>query len=265
MIFDFKPGTIPLLVSIPHNGNAIPDSIASEMTPDGHSSRDTDWFLDRLYHFPELADASTLVAKYSRYVIDLNRPSTNESLYPGQTTTGLLPETCFDGAAIYLEDPPDSRSIQDRVQTYWKPYHHQLTAEMNRLCDQFGFAVLLEAHSIASRVPRLFEGQLPDFNLGTNHGTTCDPELQKLVVQAIENQKDYSHVVNGRFVGGYITRHFGQPDRNWHALQIELSQSTYMDEETLSWHQEKASKVQPVFQTIILAIKKWIQNQTPPA
>lgn len=261
MNFDFKSGTVPLLISIPHNGSVIPDSIANMMTPDGRSSRDTDWFLDRLYDFPELADASTLIAKYSRYVIDLNRPSTDESLYPGQTTTGLVPVTCFDGAAIYSDDPPDPQAIQDRIATYWQPYHQQLETEMNRLSEQFGFAVLLEAHSIASKVPRLFEGQLPDFNLGTNQGTTCASELEHSVVNAIAGHSDYSHVVNGRFVGGYITRHFGQPDRNWHALQIELSQSTYMDEASLSWSQERASKVQPVFQSIILAIKQWIQNQ----
>ena len=261
MSFQFKVGTIPLLVSIPHNGSRIPNSIAQTMTPDGQSSRDTDWFLDRLYDFPELSDASILVADYSRYVIDLNRPSTDESLYPGQTTTGLIPKTCFDGSEIYSGQLPDASEVENRIETYWRPYHQQLESEMKRMSDQFGFAFLLEAHSIASQVPRLFDNKLPDFNIGTNHGDTCDSDLQHSIVQAIAMHPDFSHVVNGRFVGGYITRHFGQPDHGWHALQIELSQATYMDETTLAWNQEKASKVQPVFQSIILAIKQWIQNQ----
>lgn len=261
MSFQFQPGTVPLLISIPHNGSRIPEPIAQTMTPDGQSSRDTDWFLDRLYDLPELSDASMLVAEYSRYVVDLNRPSTDESLYPGQTTTGLIPKTCFDGAPIYSGDLPDATEVENRVETYWRPYHQQLETEMKRLSDQFGFAFLLEAHSIASRVPRLFDNQLPDFNIGTNHGSTCDTEVQHAIVQAIAKHSFFSHVVNGRFVGGYITRHFGQPDRGWHALQIELSQATYMDETALGWDQEKASKVQPVFQSIILAIKQWIQTQ----
>ncbi len=261
MSYSFKPGSIPLMVSIPHNGSRIPEELAQTMTQDGQSSRDTDWFLDRLYDFPELREASVLVAELSRYVIDLNRPQTNESLYPGQTTTGLVPQTCFDGAAIYTDDPPDPGEVQRRIETYWRPYHEQLESELARLAEIHGRVVLVEAHSIASHVPRLFDGQLPDFNLGTNHGATCAPDLQQSIVRVLQSQSEYTSVVNGRFVGGYITRHFGRPEQNRHAIQFELSQSTYMDETSLTWSDDKATQVQPVFQNIFSAITQWIQNQ----
>lgn len=259
--FSFREGSIPLLVSIPHNGFRIPVEISATMTADGKSSRDTDWFLDQLYDFPELADASLLVAEFSRYVIDLNRAESNESLYPGQTTTGLIPDTCFDGAKIYASGLPNESEVARRIETFWRPYHQQIESEMLRLSQQHGLAVLVEAHSIASRVPRLFQGQLPDFNLGTNNEATCDRGLQSAIVAILESQSAYSHVVNGRFVGGYITRHFGQPQRNWHAVQFELSQNTYMNEADLSWNPTKAAVVQPLFQSVFAAIKNWIQTQ----
>ena len=262
MNHQFRQGSIPLLVSIPHNGSHIPRAIAATMTADGRSSRDTDWFLKRLYDFPELALASLLVAEQSRYVIDLNRSSNNESLYPGQATTGLIPATCFDGAKIYAGELPDDQEVQKRIAEVWTPYHDRLQNEMKRMTAEHGVAVLVEAHSIASVVPRLFEGTLPDFNLGTNRGESCDPELQTAIVNVLESQSDYSHIVNGRFVGGYITRNFGRPADNWHSIQIELSQATYMDEATLQWDDAKAQKVQPVFRDIISTIVQWLVNKT---
>ena len=254
----FRKGTIPLLVSFPHNGSHIPESIATTMTADGKSSRDTDWFLDRLYDFPELESASLIVAELSRYVIDLNRSKDNESLYPGQTTTGLIPQTCFDGASIYSNKLPDKQEIQKRIKDVWKPYHLTIQNELARLTAEHGKAVLLEAHSIASEVPRLFDGVLPDFNFGTNRGKSCNAQLESDIIAVLDSQSTYSHVANGRFVGGYITRHFGEPNQNSHAVQIELSQSTYMDEATREWDDVKAEKVQPVFRSIISAITNWI-------
>lgn len=261
MSFTFRAGSIPLLVSIPHNGFAIPDQIAKTMTADGRSSRDTDWFLDRLYDFPEMSEASLIVAGLSRYVIDLNRPADNQSLYPGQTTTGLIPETCFDGAPVYSNGLPDADETTRRINEIWQPYHQQISAELERLVSRHGIAVLLDAHSIASEVPRLFDGVLPDFNLGTNYGKSCSEQLSAIVLNVLEEQNRYSHVLNGRFVGGYITRHFGQPDQNIHGLQIELAQSTYMNEKDLSWNDERASAVQPVFHQIVSAIRQWISQK----
>ncbi len=259
--FSLRPGTLPLLVSIPHNGSFIPRKIAEEMTKDGQSSRDTDWFLDRLYAIPELQSASLLVAKVSRYVIDLNRPADNQTLYPGQTTTGLVPDRCFDGSPIYREAPPESAEVEQRIDAIWKPYHAALADELDRLHSQHGIVGLLEAHSIKSRVPRLFDGVLPDFNIGTNHNKSCQSELTRRVVDALKKQDRYRQVVNARFIGGYITRYYGSPARNTHALQIELSQATYLDEETLSWDEEKAKQVQPTLSNIIQSITDWIAQQ----
>jgi N-formylglutamate deformylase len=262
MSFTFKSGSLPILISIPHHGSRIPAEIATTMTADGRSSRDTDWYLEQLYDFPETREASFIIAELSRYVIDLNRPSDNESLYPGQTTTGLVPETCFDGAAVYCAGKfPPAAEVGRRIREIWRPYHEQIRAELDRMVAERGLAVLIDAHSIASRVPRLFYGVLPDFNLGTNYGVTCAPSLQQAVVAVLEHQSEYSFVVNGRFVGGHITRHFGDPQHRIHALQVELSQATYMDEATLKWDDEKASKVQPVFRRIVQAIRDWIPQQ----
>ena len=260
--FNFKAGSLPVLVSFPHNSSIIPASILNAMTSAGQSSADTDWFLDRLYDLPELENAHKLIAGFSRYVVDLNRPADNQSLYPGQTTTGLIPETRFDGEPIYLEAAPGTDEINQRIEQIWRPYHQQLASTLNEIRKQFGFAVLIEAHSIKSHVPMLFEGRLPDFNVGTNHGNSCEHDLQNQIVSVLENQGDYSHVVNGRFIGGYITRHFGKPDAQIHAIQFELSQDTYLDEESAQWHDEKAAQVQQVFRDIMKVITQW-QPQQP--
>ena len=246
-----------MLVSFPHNGSHIPDSVAATMTEAGRSSRDTDWFLDRLYDFPELEDASLIVAQQSRYVIDMNRPQDNQSLYPGQTTTGLIPLTRFDGLPVYKSEP-DNNEINRRIKEVWVPYHQQIESELERLTEEFGIAVLLEAHSIEPELPRLFEGRLPDFNIGTNRGSSCDQTLTDAVTNVLSSQSRFSHVVNGRFVGGYITRNFGQPAKQRHAIQFELSQATYMDEATKVWDSQKASQVQPVFRNIISGIREWL-------
>ena len=154
------------------------------MTEAGRSSRDTDWFLDRLYDFPELEDASLIVAQQSRYVIDMNRPQDNQSLYPGQTTTGLIPLTRFDGLPVYKSEP-DNNEINRRIKEVWVPYHQQIESELERLTEEFGIAVLLEAHSIEPELPRLFEGRLPDFNIGTNRGSSCDQTLTDAVTNVL--------------------------------------------------------------------------------
>lgn len=260
MSFQYQKGESPILISIPHNGFEIPHDIQETMTDAGKSSRDTDWFLDRLYQVPSAAPANLMIAEVSRYVIDLNRPANNESLYPGQTTTGLVPETCFDGASIYRSQAPSEEEVERRIEVFWRPYHDKLREEMNRLVSEYGVAVLVEAHSIASRVPRLFPGQLPDFNIGTNRQSSCDNGLEQAVVQVLRNQSKFSFVVNERFVGGYLTRYFGQPEKGWHAVQIELSQATYMDESRLEWDDEKANRVQVVFQELLMAVQEWAKT-----
>lgn len=259
-MFEFKTGKTPLMLSIPHGGTHIPDSITERLTEKGKASIDTDWFLQRLYGFEELADASVIASNVSRYVVDLNRSSDNENLYPGQNTTGLCSQITFSGEPIYEGELPDLKEIEKRVVAYWKPYHDQLQTELDRLIEEFGFVVLLDGHSIASEVPRLFEGRLPDFNFGTNHGKTCDESMQTAIESFANQINGYSAVVNGRFVGGYITRHYGS-NPNIHAVQLELSQITYMNESDLSWDDAGAAKVQPVIRQFVLMLREWIDNQ----
>lgn len=261
MAYRFRAGSLPFFISIPHLGSHIPPDIAETMTRDGLSSRDTDWYLDRLYDLPELKNASFIASECSRYVIDLNRPVNDESLYPGQTTTGLIPTTCFDGSAIYVGNPPNVLEAERRIAGGWKPYHSRLQAEIARLKQIHGTVVLLEAHSIASVVPRLFDGKLPDFNIGTVHETSCDRGLSESVMSVLQSQSEYSVVHNGRFVGGYITRAYGQPANKIHALQIELSQSTYLNEKTQAWEDEPAARVQKCIAKVVRSMLDWVESE----
>ena len=217
------------MVSIPHAGTDVPEEQRALMTDEALRLPDTDWFVPRLYDVPELKNAALITANVSRYVIDLNRPPSDENLYPGQNTTRLCPETNFDGSPVYRDGKPLSQQeIQRRIEQYWRPYHDKLGRELDTLRAQFGFAVLIDLHSIASRVPNLFPGGLPDLNFGTNRGLSAGASFQTMIEQSAAVQTEYSAVVNGRFVGGFITRHYGDPERQIHAVQLELSQATYL-------------------------------------
>ncbi|MBB6250873.1 N-formylglutamate deformylase [Nitrospirillum iridis] len=227
-VFTFRQGTAPLLISFPHVGIGVPEDIASRLAPEAHGLVDTDWHVDALYDFADSVGASTLVAGHSRYVVDLNRPADDANLYPGQAGTGLIPDRLFDGAPLYLagQEPTDAEKA-DRVAAYWVPYHARLAAELERLKARHGYALLWDAHSIAAEVPRLFDGRLPDLNLGSNAGASCDAGVTEAVFQ-VAAASGYSAVLNGRFKGGHITRHYGRPAEHVHALQLELSQDTHL-------------------------------------
>ncbi len=251
-IFSLHQGSAPLLVSLPHDGNEIPDDVARRLTPEARKAPDTDWWVSRLYAFAKELGASVLVPRYSRYVVDLNRPPDDASLYPGQNTTGLCPIVRFSGDPVYAEgDLPDAAEIARRVETYWRPYHQALQDELKRIRDLHGRAVLWEGHSIRGELPFLFEGRLPDFNLGTAAGASCRPELQLRLETVLAAQSDYSHVVNGRFKGGYITRHYADPANDIDAVQLELAQRTYMGEERVEWDDGKAQRLQRVLQALL--------------
>ena len=261
-LFQFQRAQIPLLISNPHGGTILPPEIAARMTEEGRALPDTDWFLNRLYDWSDDASAADLdgagkiTGNISRYVVDLNRGSDNQHLYPGQNSTGLCPVQTFAGQPLYLDgQQPTPEEIATRIEHYWQPYHDQLQSELDRLINKFGHVVLLDAHSIASRVPRLFEGQLPDFNIGTQHGKTCSDALQQKIrgfLDGLENT-EYSQVDNGRFVGGYITRHYGQ-QKKVEAVQLELSQRTYLDEANQAWAESKAAAVQKSLQDFVRAL-----------
>ncbi len=227
---DFEAGAAPLLISVPHAGTDIPDSIANRMRAAGRALVDTDWHVDRLVEGIERAGAGVLRAGHSRYVVDLNRSPEDQPLYPG-AGTGLVPVESFSGEALYQADrEPDAEERRQRVERFWQPYHDRLRSELDATRKRHGFAVLLDVHSIASRVPRLFEGRLPDLNLGTFDGRSADADLIERARARLSQAEGFTTVVDGRFKGGYITRHYGQPSQGVHALQIEIAQAAYMNE-----------------------------------
>ena len=257
--FLFREGSGPLLVSMPHVGLHIPDDIAAGMTDLALTLSDTDWHIDRLYDFLDDLGASAIAATHSRYVVDLNRPPDGASLYPGKATTELCPTVTFDGEPLYRDGvTPDETETVRRVTHYWKPYHDKLEAELARLKAAHGYALLWDAHSIRSLVPRLFEGRLPDLNIGTANGESCDPDLAGRVLQAAESAQTYGAVLNGRFKGGYITRRYGRPGEGIHAIQLELSQRTYMEEPPpFAFREDLAGRVRPVIRSMLEAMLDW--------
>jgi N-formylglutamate deformylase len=244
-ILELHRGQLPLLISLPHDGTAIPDDIAEHMLDSARRVPDTDWHVSTLYDFARELGASLLVPRYSRYVIDLNRPPDGAALYPGRSETGLCPVQGFSGEALYREGhAPDAAEVERRRQRYWQPYHTALAGELERLKSVHGRALLWEGHSIRSAVPMLFEGRLPDLNLGTADGASCGtPRLQALET-LLAAQQHYTWVSNGRFKGGYITRHYGRPGEGIEAIQLELAQSTYMDERSQRYDAVRAGRLQ---------------------
>ena len=265
--FHFHQGHIPLLISMPHVGTNIPPEVRTQLAPIANMLTDTDWHLPLLYNMTKDLGASVIHAEYSRYVVDLNRSSDDSNLYPGQDTTGLCPIDTFAKEALYLDGKiPDATEVQRRIQRYWQPYHQQLQTELERLRAKHGIAILWDAHSIASEVPRFFQGKLPDLNFGTADQASCADGLQQTLADILQMQitkPNFSHVFNGRFKGGYITRHYGQPAQNIHAVQLEMSQCIYMNEAApYSYRADIAAQVQPLLTTLLSACQTWAQQQT---
>jgi len=246
----------PLLISVPHDGCHIPPDVQERMTPAGLAVPDTDWHVAELYDFARDIGASMLVANYSRYVVDLNRSATDDVLYPGQVVTGLCPVKTFAGDSIYANDAGIANDEQaQRVVRYWQPYHRRLTSMLDAIKARFGYALLWDAHSIPSVVPRLFEGELPVLNIGTNEGASCEPSLEAAVFAAAE-EGPYSTVANGRFKGGYITRHYGNPAEGIHAMQLEIAQRAYMDEVTTAFDAGKAAGLRETLRRMLVAFSE---------
>jgi N-formylglutamate deformylase len=254
-VFALTRGTAPLLVSIPHAGTLIPHALERRLTPAALQRADVDWHLPRLYEFVHAMGATVIAANYARHVIDLNRPPQDESLYPGQDVTGLLPMDTFRKEPLYLPgEAPDAAERDERRERFWRPYHEALRAELERLRARHGQVVLWDAHSICSELPRFFEGKLPDLNLGTADGRACAPAVQAAAEAPMKAQGGYTHVSNGRFKGGWITRHYGAPGSGVHALQLELCQCTYMDEiAPFAYRTDLAARVQPLLRQMVAA------------
>ncbi|MEG0047240.1 MAG: N-formylglutamate deformylase [Comamonas sp.] len=262
--FIFHQGHAPLLISMPHTGTHVPGDIAAKLTPEGREVHDTDWHMPALYDFAKALGASILVATHSRYVIDLNRSPDGASLYPGQSVTGLCPVDGFDSKPLYSSkaDEPDDAEIARRRELYWQPYHAQLRAELDRIKRLHGVAMLWDAHSIRSVLPRFFEGKLPDMNLGTADGKSCDAALARQLLDIAQQAPGHTSVLNGRFKGGYITRNYGQPEQGFHAVQLEMTQSSYMQEQMpFDYLPETAARIQPTMQRLLQAVLAFAQRQ----
>ncbi|MEP3688111.1 MAG: N-formylglutamate deformylase [Sulfitobacter dubius] len=232
-LVEITRGDSPIVLGLPHTGTDLPDTVRHDLNPRGRELADTDWHIHHLYE-GLLPGATTVRATFHRYVIDANRDPSGASLYPGQNTTGLVPLTDFDGQDIWTT-PPSEAEIETRRLAFHAPYHAALEAELARVRDLHGVAILYDCHSIRSLIPFLFDGPLPDFNIGTNLGTTCAPEIEAAVAKVCAAAPGYTSVTNGRFKGGWTTRHYGRPAEGVHAIQMELAQSTYLGTEAPPW------------------------------
>jgi N-formylglutamate deformylase len=261
--YTLRRGDAPLLLSLPHVGHIVVDELREAYVPRALASEDTDWHLDRLYDFAADLGASVILPRYSRYVIDLNRPPDDTPMYPGASNTELCPTRFFTGEALYREGrAPDATEVARRRTLYWQPYHEALAAELQRLRERFGHVVLFDGHSIRSELPWLFEGRLPDLNLGTADGRSCAPSLRAALQRVLDSQHGYTHVTDGRFKGGYITRHYGRPEQRVHAVQLEKCQCLYMDEgrgegATFAYDDAKADKLKPLLRQLLATALTW--------
>ncbi len=230
-LFDYTPGDSPLLISMPHSGTVVPAPLATRLRPSVLDLPDTDWFIPELYDFHRELGASVIRATHTRYVVDLNRPPDGAPLYPGRRETGVCPVETFDGEALYAPgDEPTAEEIRRRLQDYWQPYHDRLAALIAERVARHGYCLLWDAHSIHSTVPGLFDGRLPDLNVGTADGRSAADRVVAPLIRGLAAQAEFSFVVNGRFKGGYITRHYGNPAGAVHAIQLEIAQSAYLSE-----------------------------------
>ena len=255
MNYRLQRGTAPLLLSIPHMGTEIPAGLRGDYVPRAREVEDADWHLDRLYAFAGELGASVLQPTLSRYVIDLNRPPDDTPMYPGASNTELCPSRFFTGDALYRDGfvlAPEEKAR--RRASAWQPYHQALQEELARIKAQHGHALLWDAHSIRAEIPWLFEGRLPDLNIGTADGRSADTSIAQAVVAAAARHPGFTHVLNGRFKGGYITRQYGRPAENVHAVQLEMCQHLYM-REAPPWNYEpgQAARVQPVVRAMVEA------------
>ena len=261
-VYDSIAGTNAVVLSMPHSGTGLPDDMHHRLTDSAQQLPDTDWHVPRLYDFAKKLGVSILQAHYSRYVIDLNRSPDNKILYPGQTGTGLCPVSSFAGEALYRDrSTPDDDEVKSRIKDYWQPYHRKLQQLLDANIRRFGFAILYDCHTIRSRVPRLFKGQLPDLNLGTAAGDSCAADIENRLGHFLQKQP-FDYAINGRFIGGYITRFYGKPANNVHAIQMELTQRNYMDEKPpYTFIPERARNLQSVLEEILQILLQTIPSR----
>ncbi|MBO9447620.1 N-formylglutamate deformylase [Ruegeria sp. R14_0] len=251
-VFSVHRGDGPIVLGQPHGGTHVPDDIAARLNDVGRGLADTDWHINRLYD-GLLDDVTVVQSHVHRYVIDANRDPAGGSLYHGQNTTTLVPLTDFDGQPIWkVGQEPSDDEVEDRRQTFHAPYHAALRDELDRVQSKYGVAILFDCHSIRSLIPFLFDGELPVFNTGTNGGQTCDPAIEQAVHDTASRADGFTSVLNGRFRGGWTTRHYGRPTEGVHAIQMEIAQRAYMDESPpWGWRADRAAQLRPHLKTML--------------
>lgn len=255
---EIAEGDGPLVLGMPHTGTDVPDPIMNRLNPRGQLLTDTDWHIHTLYS-GLVAGATSVRATFHRYVVDANRDPSGHSLYPGQNTTGLCPETDFDGNGIWRDgQAPKADEVAERTAEFHAAYHSALREQLERVHARHGVAILYDCHSIRSLIPFLFEGKLPDFNIGTNGSETCASAIEAAVVDTCAKAEGYTSVLNGRFKGGWTTRHYGRPHENYHAIQMELAQSTHLASEALpfDYSPERAERLRPHLATLLSRIER---------
>ncbi len=257
--YSLQRGTTPLVLSLPHVGTEIPDALKPLYVDRTLAVEDTDWHLEKIYDFAATFGTSVIVPKFSRYVIDLNRPPDNAPMYHGASNTELCPSTFFNGEALYRDGlKPDAIAVDQRRETYWRPYHDALRSELTRVREKFGYALLWDGHSIRSEIPWLFDGKLPDLNLGTANGASCDASLRASLAEFLACDTKNTHAIDGRFTGGYITRHYGRPNDGIHAVQMEMCQSLYMQEvPPFAYDGAKAAQIRPTLKQMLQIMLDW--------
>lgn len=261
--FQLFRGQSPILISMPHIGTYIPEPIRERMTETALKLADTDWHIEHVYDFAHEMGCSVLKSTYSRYVIDLNRDPDDTDLYPGQRKTGLVPKFDFQDNPLYQEgEEPCAVEEINRIAAYWQPYHEALSHEIARIKEEFGFCILYDAHSIASHLPLIYEGELPQLSLGTNHGKTLPPDLEHILFSQLKHTP-FTSALNERFIGGHITRHYGQPDQNVFAVQMEINRNAYMQDETYPYPyvEDEAVMLKTVLRQMITDMLHWCRSR----
>jgi len=258
-LWNLQQGDGSVIVDVPHAGVGIPEALAARLTREALARPDTDWHVEKLYDFAAEFAATLMCATHSRYVVDLNRDPSGGALYPGADNTEVCPTRTFANEPIYRDgEAPRPQEIAERVDAYFTPYHARLAAEIERVRARHGFAVLLDGHSIRSEVPRFFAGTLPDLNLGTADGASAAPSLQARAEAVLKGAEDFTHVVNGRFRGGWITRHYGRPHEGVHVLQLEVGERSYMDEAApYPWSPARAAALVAVLRALVATLADW--------
>jgi N-formylglutamate deformylase len=252
-VYEFHQGSLPLLISVPHAGTFVPESIAQRFTLAGSRLAYTDWHVDKLYAFAREMGASILKANYSRYVVDLNRSPDSAPLYEGSPTSPVCPSLTFHDEPIYLSGREVTPTeVEARIEQYWRPYHQRLVAELKAMRQRHGHALLWDAHSIASEVPSLFIGVLPEFNFGTRDDASCPRAVADRLLDLVRSDGKFGAVLNGRFKGGYITQQYGRPGEGVHAVQLELAQRVYMDEDAgTGWNPQRAQSAVDIISRLL--------------